>query len=97
MEPYKLKKFRELRKRIVQKFELAPEAAGCTRLTLIDNTHACIENHSGIAEYTQKRVCIRTRGLCVVISGKGLMLERFGRENVMVSGEIRSVEYENLR
>ena len=92
-----LKKIREVKKRIVQKFELAPEAAGCTRLTLIDNTHACLENHKGIAEYTQKRVCIRAKEHNIVISGSELSLERFGRENVMVCGDIRLIQYENLR
>jgi len=92
-----VKKIRDMQKRIVQRFELAPEAAGATRLTLIDNTHACLENHKGITEYTQKRVCIRTRALCVVIMGGGLVLERFGRENVMVSGDIRTIQFENIR
>jgi sporulation protein YqfC len=92
-----VKNIREVKKRIVQKFELAPEAAGCTRLTLIDNTHACIENHKGVIEYTQKRVRIKANEHCIVISGSGLVLERFGRENVMVCGEIQTIQYENLR
>ena len=91
-----MKKIRELGKHIAGKFELAPEAAGSTRLTLIDNTHACVENHRGIAEYTQKRFCIRSHSLCIIISGSALALERFGRENVMIRGDIRTIQYENL-
>jgi len=92
-----LKKLREIRKRIVSAFELAPEAAGSTRLTLIDNTRVCLENHKGIAEYTQKSVRIRTHVLCIIINGSALCLERFGRENVVVSGNIHAIQFENLR
>ncbi len=93
-----MSKFRDMKKNIVQKFELAPEAVGCLRLTVIDNTHAYIENHKGIVEYTQKRVGISAGGaFAIVISGNNLLLERFGRENVVVTGDIRSVQYENLR
>ncbi|MFA5676501.1 MAG: YabP/YqfC family sporulation protein [Christensenellales bacterium] len=92
-----MKKFRDLKKSLVYRFDLAAEAAGCTRLTLIDNTHACIENHKGITEYTQKKVCVKAGGLNIAISGSGLVLERFGRENVMIKGDIQAVQYENLR
>ncbi len=92
-----MKKFREIKKNIVCRLDLAAEAAGCVRLTLIDNTHACIENHKGIEEYTQKKVCVKADGLSIAISGRGLVLESFGRENVMISGDIKAIQYENLR
>lgn len=92
-----MKKLREIKKSIVHRFDLAAEAAGCIRLTLIDNTHACIENHKGIMEYTQKKVCVKAAGLNIAISGSGLVLERFGRENVMICGDIQAIQYENLR
>ncbi len=87
----------EIKKSIVQKFELAPEAVGCVRLTVIDNTNVYIENHRGIAEYTQKRASINGGAFMIVITGSDLHLERFGRDNVAISGDIRSVQYENLR
>lgn len=92
-----MSKFRNIKKNIVQKFELAPEAVGCLRLTVIDNTHAYIENHKGIVEYSPKRVGISAGAFVIVIGGSGLLLERFGRENVVVSGDIHSVQYENLK
>jgi hypothetical protein len=30
----------------------------------------------------------------VTVSGQGLMLERFGREDVVIRGDIRQVQYE---
>ena len=89
-----MKKTFDITKSIVQRFELAPEAVGCLRVTLIDNTHAFIENHRGVIEYTQRRICVRARQLNVTILGQGLVLDRFGRENVAVRGDVFKVEYE---
>jgi sporulation protein YqfC len=73
---------------------MAPEAVGCLRVTLIDNTHAYIENHRGVLEYTTRRVCVRAQQTNVTVSGEGLMLERFGREDVAIRGDIHEVQYE---
>lgn len=88
------KKPRKLTQRIAKRLQMAPEAAGCLRITLIDNTHAFVENHQGVLEYTARRVCIRTPQTNVTISGQGLVLERFGREDVVVRGDIRQLQYE---
>ncbi len=87
----------EIKKSIVQKFELAPEAVGCLRLTVIDNTNVYIDNHKGVAEYTHKRVGINGGSFLIVITGTDLHLERFGRDNAAISGDIRLIQYENLR
>ncbi len=89
-----LKKPRKITQNIVKRLQMAPEAAGCLRITLIDNTHAYIENHRGVLEYTTRRVCVRVQQMNVTISGEGLMLERFGREDVAIRGDIRQVQYE---
>jgi len=91
-----LSRLSQFKKHIVQKFELAPEAAGCLRLTVIDNTNVYIENHKGIAEYTQKKASVYGGAFTVVICGSDLKLERFGRDNVAIRGDIRSVQFENL-
>lgn len=89
-----LKKPRKITQKIAKRLQMAPEAAGCLRITLIDNTHAFIENHRGVLEYTARRVCIRTPQMNVTVSGRGLVLERFGQEDVVVRGDIRQVQYE---
>jgi sporulation protein YqfC len=89
-----LKKAHKITQNIVKRLELAPEAAGCLRVTLIDNTHAYVENHRGVLEYNSRRVCIRAQQMSVMISGEGLVLDRFGREDVAVRGDIRQIQYE---
>ncbi len=86
-----------IKKNIVQRFDLAPEAVGCVRLTLIDNTNAYLENYNSIAEYTGRRVGIKAGNYYVTIEGSGLELESFGHENVAVRGRIEAVRYEMLR
>lgn len=90
------KKLNETRKNVVQKFELAPEAVGCMRLTVIDNTNVYLENHRGIIEYTQKRIRINIGKFELVIEGTGLELESFGKEIAAIQGKIKSIQYENF-
>ena len=89
-----MKKTRKIAQNIVKRLELAPEAAGCLRVTLIDNTHAYIENHRGVLEYNTRRVVVRAQDVSVTISGEALTLDRFGREDVAVRGRIMQVQYE---
>ncbi len=86
-----------IKKKIVQKAGLAPEAVGCVRLTAIDNTHLCIENHKSIAQYTSKRVGINAGYYYIIVEGSGIELESFGQENVSIKGEITSIKYEVSR
>lgn len=91
-----MKKLREIKKYLTQKFELAPEAVGCTRLIIIDNTHIYLENYQSVLEYTQKRVGIHIGTHNLIIEGTGLVLESLGKENMAVSGKIASIQYENI-
>lgn len=91
-----MKKIHEIKKNIVQKMELAPETVGCTRLTVIDNTHVYLENYKGVVEYTQKRIGIDIGACMLLISGDGLELLSFGRDSVAVKGSIASIQYDNF-
>lgn len=81
-------------KNILKRLDMAPEAAGCIRLTALDDTHLRIENYSSVLEYTQKKVRLVAGEFLLVIEGEGLELEAMGKENVAVRGRIGSVRYE---
>lgn len=85
---------RNIKKDIVQRAGLAPEAVGCVRITMIDNTNLCIENHKNVAEYTTRRVGVYAGPFYITVEGAGLELESFGQENVAIRGEIASIKYE---
>ncbi len=89
-------KINQVKKKIVQKFDLAPEAAGCMRLIMIDNTDVYLENHKGVVEYTQKRVNINIGGHNLIIKGDGLTLLRFGRDDAAIKGKIDSIKLEKF-
>ena len=89
-----MKRMSGIKRTVAERLALAPEAAGCTRLTMIDNTALCIENFERIVEYTQKRVRIHTGTHDILVRGSGLMLEDFGSGFVSVAGQIISVEYD---
>lgn len=85
---------KSIKKDIVQRAGLAPEALGCVRLTMIDNSNLYIENHKNVSEYTARRVGVYAGPFFITVEGTGLELESFGQENVAVRGEITSIKYE---
>ena len=89
-----MKQMSGIKKTVAKRLALAPEAAGCTRLTLIDNTALCIENFERIVEYTQRRIRIYTGAYDILVRGSGLVLEDFGGGFVSIAGQILSVEYD---
>ncbi len=86
-----------IKRKFTLKTGLAPEALGCLRLTVIDNTNLFIENYSNVSEYTGKRLGVNTGTFYITIEGERLELESFGQENVSVRGEITSIKYELSR
>ncbi len=87
----------DIKKKLTLKTGLAPEALGCLRVTIIDNTNLFIENYSNVSEYTGRRLGVNTGTFYITIEGEGLELESFGQENVSVRGEITSIKYELSR
>lgn len=86
-----------IKKKLTLRTGLAPEALGCLRLTVLDNTNLFIENYSNVSEYTSRRLGVDTGTFYITIEGEGLELESFGQENVSVRGEITSIKYEFSR
>lgn len=86
-----------IKKSLTLKTGLAPEAIGCLRLTVIDNTNLFIENYSNVSEYTSRRLGVNTGTFYITVEGEGLELESFGQENVSVRGEITTIKYELSR
>lgn len=88
-------RFREFRNRMIRRAGLAPEAAGASRTVLIDNRSVYLENHKGVKEYTKTRVNIDLGDKNIIIDGRELKLEGFGKNNASVSGTIKAISFEN--
>lgn len=64
------------------------------RLTVSGDREIYIENHKGVAEYTDSLIRISTAMGNVKIYGKNLVITAIRREDVLVSGRFIKVEYE---
>lgn len=83
-----------IKKKVMQMADLAPEAVGCTRMIVLDNTNVFLENHKGVREFSQKRIQIDIGRIDLIIEGDELTLEGFGKESVSVRGEIDIIRFE---
>ena len=93
---YALKKKKgKIREKLGTVFELPPEAvSGATRIIMLNNNDLFLENHKGIKEYTLTRVRIHTQRQEIIVKGKDMELKNMGAENLVITGEIASIEFE---
>lgn len=80
-------------KNLAQRLTLPQEVVSQGPLAeLHGNTSVCIENHGGILEYTDTRVCIAVQRGTLTVSGCGLRILRMTKRRVEIGGTIRCVE-----
>lgn len=63
------------------------------KITLIGNLQLYIENHKGIVEYGSLRIRINTNAGILRILGKNMMIKTIVTEEIIIVGEIESVEF----
>ena len=55
-----------------------------------------MENHQGIVEYTSSEVVIKTLKFFVKVVGENLSIDSLTREDVSITGKIKSVDFEMI-
>ena len=60
-------------------------------LELYGDHRVLIENHNGISQYTINRIDIKTRFGLLSVSGTGLEICRMSIEQIVITGDIESV------
>lgn len=68
--------------------------SGMALIQLRGKRSVSIENHFGIAEYTDELVRVTVRRGCVRILGRGLTISHMTRRHLEIRGTIRAVELE---
>ncbi len=63
------------------------------KLTMVGNGDLLIENFKGIIEYDNDRIRINTNSGIVKITGEGLRIKEITSEDLMVNGDISSLEF----
>lgn len=51
-----------------------------------------IENHQGVMEYGDSRICVRVKFGCVRICGECLVIAKMTAEQLIICGKINAVE-----
>lgn len=66
---------------------------GAPRLLLRGDRMLFIENHHGVVEYSPDKMRVKTMLGVLEINGAMLTLSALGEEDLMVSGQIRSIAF----
>ena len=82
------------REKFAEMLELPKELIlNIPRITMAGNGDMMIENYKGLIEYDRARIRISTGPGTVMITGKGLIIREITSEDVIISGDIRTLEF----
>ncbi|WP_010244052.1 sporulation protein YqfC [Acetivibrio cellulolyticus] len=83
-----------LKEKMSELFEIPKDIVlNVPKLTMIGNGDLLIENFKGIIEYDDDRIRINTNSGIIKISGTRLGIKEITSEDLMVNGEISSLEF----
>ena len=89
-----MKKLRELPYELADKLELPEDVLlGSAKLTVTGGRSAVIENHRGVLEYTAERIVVAVPRGKVGLDGTGLRLKAMNKNELLVGGRIRNIEW----
>ena len=66
---------------------------GAFILTAIGNRELYIENYKGILEYTRDCIRIQGKNTYILIEGRNLTIDHYTEEEMMIKGQIFSIQY----
>jgi len=89
-----VKKLRELPYELADRLELPEDVLlGSGKLTVTGGRSAVIENHRGVLEYTAERIVVAVPRGKVCLDGTGLRLKAMNKNELLVGGRIRNIEW----
>mgnify|MGYP000356458846 CR=1 FL=1 len=85
---------RNLKEKVTEILELPKEVVlNIPKLTMLGAGDLIIENYKGIIEYDSSRIRVNTGIGIIRILGERLVIREITSEDIMVSGEIASLEF----
>ena len=88
------KKLQEVKSAVSEIFELPKEITlNMPKMNLIGNNQILVENHRGIIEYTPNLIRVNSTVGVIRIQGNELNLRNIAAEDIMISGDIKSIEF----
>jgi sporulation protein YqfC len=83
-----------LKVKFIDMLELPKEIVlNIPKLTIVGNSDMIIENYKGLIEYDNARIRINTGIGVIKITGIGLLIKEITSEDVIISGDIRGLEF----
>ncbi len=79
---------------LAERLELPREALGALLVTAVGQHRLLIENHRGIALYSDVCLRLNAAGGCFAVYGDGLRIRALGGRLLAIEGTIRSMEWE---
>ncbi|MDA8192595.1 MAG: sporulation protein YqfC [Thermaerobacter sp.] len=80
--------------RLAEALEIPPEVwAGVPRVEMVGQLQLRVENHRGLEYYQPHRLVLRTPDGRVVVHGQDLVIAWMDQRAVLVTGQVRSVEF----
>ena len=80
--------------RLAGVFDIPGMAVGETRVTVTGTERVYVENHRGIAEYSQEQISVRCGRMLLTVVGSRLRLRAMDRRDLLITGRIICVRYE---
>ncbi len=82
------------KERMAELFDMPKEVVlDLPKLTVYGDSQLTVENYSGILQYTDEYIRLKTSGKAIAVSGKGLELRAITDVDVLIEGEILGIEY----
>ena len=90
-----LKKIETMALDLSERLSLPEDALlGAAKLTVTAGRRTLVENHRGILEYGTEYIVISTGRGKIRLSGSGLTLVAMNKNELLIRGEIKNVEWE---
>ncbi len=92
----KEEKLNEIKESVSEAFELPKDIMlDLPKITMLGDVELYIENHKGIIEYSIEKIRVDINKGTLIILGKDLFIKTIITEEIIISGKIYSVEFNN--
>ncbi|MBQ3480855.1 MAG: hypothetical protein IJH48_00730 [Oscillospiraceae bacterium] len=79
---------------LAEGLELPAEALGSLLVTAVGRRRVLIENHRGVAQYSDVCLLLKAAEGIYAVYGDGIRIRLLGRHKLAIEGDIRSMEWE---
>ncbi len=79
---------------LAERLQLPPEALGSLLVTAVGRHRVLIENHRGVAQYSDAFLRLNAAEGAFSVYGDGITIRVLGRHKLAIEGDIRTMEWE---